>query len=425
MSRQRMPSHGGYRSGGHSSDFQRLLQRPHRSAGPWSVAINRADRPPPHPYNSPEYIFGIKGKGTRRLRLKLLRTALRLPWLDILSMAFGPYKNPVTPPNYELVCSTGPMNWGPRPGGSSTSGYWCAIPMQAWGPLATQWTALSYVGLFGPGPGDPTTRGTTTRHWRRKSAGSYPVSYQPTAMWPGNPDFPDPLPDPETFQPPPRPIPWIALPAFGPQTHPEAPGGEGSSAGNHHGGEAPQPEPEPAPSFEISPHNGGHPTTPTDDYHQAPPQGGVKERKVKFQIGGVAARIVGMLTEGLDWIAVFHSALPKECQAKPTRMKGGKWAPSSPQAKMAAIYDHFECLDLAKVLANAGYNMVEDRAFGHLGRLSGQAAHQGFALGLNNRAVGYQFGDWDTAPVDFLNQLHLPRKSREKRLPRDKSKCKC
>lgn len=420
MARQRIPARGGYRSGGHSSDFARLMRKPPGWRSPWLSIPER--RPPAGPYNKPEYIFGVKGTAQKRLRLRLLRSALRLPFTWLLGYTFGPFKNPVTPPNYELVCSTGPMNWGPRAGGGLT-GYWCLIANQAWGVQATSWTQSSYVGLFGPNPGDPTTRGVTTRHWRRVSPGAAPLEFQPTATWPQTPEFPDPSPLPGTFQPPPRPLPWVAIPAFGPGAQPEAPGGEGSTASN--GGAAPAPDELSGPTFEISPHNGGSPTTPNVPYEFAPPPRGVKERKTRFMIKGLAARIVGMATEGLDWIAVFHSALPKGCQAKPTRGRGGKWNASSPQAKMAAIYEHFDCLDLAKVLSGAGYNFVEDRAFGHLGRLSGQAAYNGFALGLNHRAVGYQFGDWDTMPVDLINELRLPKPPSEKRLPKAKSNCKC
>lgn len=97
------------------------------------------------------------------------------------------------------------------------------------------------------------------------------------------------------------------------------------------------------------------------------PKSGDKESKVKLEWAGGVLRIANTVTEGLDVIDAIYDALPS--QFKP-RYNGTRFVlrNPTPQQKLAALYEHWEEVDLPEAFRNLTYNEMQDRFFGALGR---------------------------------------------------------
>lgn len=121
-----------------------------------------------------------------------------------------------------------------------------------------------------------------------------------------------------------------------------------------------------------------------------PPPKGTKERKVAIAVGGIPAKIISAVTETADVISAIFKALPGNIKAKYGR---------KPQDKARAIYDHYDKVDIPRALANLLAQQVSDRAWGHIGKRSGEAARRA------GKSTGFQLGPWDTAFSDFGNMI--------------------
>lgn len=333
---------------------------------------------------------------SRSLLRGLLRRVPITQAIDAVGMVFGPSAQIADPAGYSVLCDMGiPATHGPK---LSSGSPLCGLDAQALGTPATSWTGVGYVALKQTGFTVP--RGMVVKQWvRNPGAVATPVRRKPVGLFPARPTFPQPLPPPLTFQPPARPLPWALLPTADPGAGTGA-GNEGSSASN---GNAAAPRPDPARTPDLIVTIKGHEkprfdSKPPGHKNERPPRG-QPERKMKLALAGIAQRIVGMATEGLDWLAVIHGSLPKECRAKPT-LRNGKWVASTPQAKMTAIYKHWDCINVAKLFLDAGYMQVSDAAWGKLGQSAGKAAAHIHKHGYGSPAVGFQFGDWDTFAFD-------------------------
>lgn len=170
-----------------------------------------------------------------------------------------------------------------------------------------------------------------------------------------NPNI-DPLTRPGLPTARPKQLPYRILPYR--QTNPWRSPSEQSQSGN---------------SFDYNPHVPGPkqvaipaPGTtprPVPGHIPKPPGPRVKERKSRLKAGmAVALRAGYSATEAIDAIEAVHKALPKKYQA------GSK---STPQEKLAAIYRHYDKLDMNKVVLNLAANHIIDLI---IGRSSAKAA---------------------------------------------------
>lgn len=407
-----------------SNEFRQLLDRPlgQRSKGPvlsngfYSLLYGGQHVPK----------FKREMKQQKKLWRLLLR---RLPVINTIETAiqmFGPGSQIATPPGYYVVCDVGIAGThGPKNSGNSPI---CGLDLQSLNfTPPTVWTALGYVHLrqtrF-----VPPYRGMVVKQWARlPGAHDSPVMRSPVAWGPAAPQFPDPLPPPMTMQPPARQVPWSLLPETEPGPEGAGAGAEGPLTSN--GGTATAPAPVETPDLVVTLRPDAPPIfedrPPTHKFER--PGRGVKERKMKIALAGVAQRLVGMMTEGLDWVAAIHKSLPKECRAK-ARWRNGKWVNSSPQDKIAAIYEHWDCIDVADLIYQVGYMQVTDAAWGKLGQAAGKAAAHVHKTGYGSPAVGFQFGEWDTFSFDTI-QTAIEDMPRPKSAPRPrnvagKPKCK-
>lgn len=102
---------------------------------------------------------------------------------------------------------------------------------------------------------------------------------------------------------------------------------------------------------------------PVPGHQPAKPGPGVKERKTALRRGMVVALRAGYTaTEAIDAIEAIHKALPKKYRAP---------SGSTPQEKLAAIYRHYDKLDMNKVVLNLIANHILDAI---IGRSSAKAA---------------------------------------------------
>lgn len=126
---------------------------------------------------------------------------------------------------------------------------------------------------------------------------------------------------------------------------------------------------------------GNHPPTRTGA--PEPWKNPVRQKDQKFAIAldgkSWTGRIVNGVTEAIDLIDITYDALGRKCKGANT-----------PQAKLACIYRNWETINWGKFLAGVVENQIEDKAWGRLGQLSGQAARK------VGRPTGFQTGPWDT-----------------------------
>lgn len=179
--------------------------------------------------------------------------------------------------------------------------------------------------------------------------------------------------------PKPAPAPWH-LPRSRPQPVPEP--WQGPSAGPW-----PAARPQPVTVIRVTPQGITiHKERPKPP---GPPQG-AKETKSMLQKNGWLAGGMWLATEGADVINAIHDALKPECKAKPKWKSGdkggygrlrpgdigsrsvtrgkGHWQAPSMTDKMEAVYNNFDCLDIAQMWSNLLNEQVEDMAYGQIGQ---------------------------------------------------------
>lgn len=108
------------------------------------------------------------------------------------------------------------------------------------------------------------------------------------------------------------------------------------------------------------------------------PAKGEKERKGRLNrspVAGPLLRELGNVTEGFDLVRVFHRSLPEEFRAK-GHFNKGVYYPPSVQRQAAAVYDHFEEVDLELLVGNFLVEQASDRAYAFVGRRVGRTARK-------------------------------------------------
>lgn len=146
-------------------------------------------------------------------------------------------------------------------------------------------------------------------------------------------------------------------------------------------------DPIPRPSVTTKP---GNPTN-------RPPSARVKERKINVRsVAGGLWGVLNMATEGIDFVSVLHGALPKQLQAKMKKIplseqrkkRDGKKYYSVPvDAKMKAIYDNFQSIDVAKAVALFVSDQIEDQFYGRLSKPTQMLAQHSGAITGTDGAV--------------------------------------
>lgn len=123
----------------------------------------------------------------------------------------------------------------------------------------------------------------------------------------------------------------------------------------------------------------GRPAQPPRNHIKDRPPPRTKERKLKLPAVAVGfIKIVNTLTEGVDFIDSAYNALPESKQAK-WKDTPHKWRNPTVQAKLKALYDNYNDVDLSVFLDNLITNQIEDMFYGRLGRLNADASKR---LGL-------------------------------------------
>lgn len=191
-----------------------------------------------------------------------------------------------------------------------------------------------------------------------------PISNAPPRPDPWSPEFPDvgPRPNPRP-RPQPQPEPWND-----PTATPDFPFGQPTASIG---------------AWESSPNA---PPRPVAAAGPKPPGPGTKERK-----GGLPAWAIplwksfGAPTEFNDHVSAVYEALPKSVKVAAYRKNGRQ---PTAQEKLRLVYANMHRLDVGKAVSNLVENHFEDKFYGKLGKMLGQASN----------AAGRPLG-WATGPV--------------------------
>lgn len=247
----------------------------------------------------------------------------------------------------------------------------------------------------------PFPTGVVVRSWHRIAPANSPPVYIP-ARWEPIPAKVAPMPmplalpqvipalDPHSVPPgapmvQPKPLPYRVVPHRLPNPYRDPV--EQTQRGNVAAPSpaTPQPVPVQPPPIVLPPVNpvlpgGGSVVVRPPGYKPpfTPPGRGVKERK---WIAAVASssplgRIVNGVTEGADLVEAFYGALPDY-------LKGCRTL----QCKLAALYEHWDKVNMLQAIANIVANQVEDRIIGgvgsHLGRANrNNGLNRPFGMGI-------------------------------------------
>ena len=159
-----------------------------------------------------------------------------------------------------------------------------------------------------------------------------------------------------------------------------------------------QPQPTPYDEPRTRPVPGGSLQPPSPSPLPAPPAENVKERKVSLKIKGIAAKLIGAVTEGLDSLSCAWKALPDQYKPGyyPLHRRDGtvyykRRFHVDTKARAQAVYTHFDKVDLNKMVNCMAMQDLSDMAWAKLGKAAGRG---GARIGMNR---GLQFGPWDTA----------------------------
>lgn len=151
---------------------------------------------------------------------------------------------------------------------------------------------------------------------------------------------------------------------------------------------------------------------PTGNDTPAPPGEKTKEKKIRTK-KSVAIRIIagvaGLATEALDFVNGLYYALPY--QYRPgyvkIRTRDGReiyvrrWRATQAQ-RIAAVYEHFDKINLNDAVYNLSTNELQDRGLGRLSRASQRAQRRLGEQGLSHRPVSWQAGPADTFFIENL-----------------------
>jgi len=132
-------------------------------------------------------------------------------------------------------------------------------------------------------------------------------------------------------------------------------------------------------------------------HRQEPPGPATRESKRSVYsfmgaAGAAALRIVGVFGEATDVLDVFYEALPDEFKPRGNYIRARReYLPPSFSQRMAALYEHWDKVDLNAAVDGLILNQFEDRFYGLLGEIANR--------GVNKRlhSVGFLTGPWDSA----------------------------
>jgi hypothetical protein len=132
---------------------------------------------------------------------------------------------------------------------------------------------------------------------------------------------------------------------------------------------------------------------PGGDHQFQRPGRNTKEKKTRVSTAGTAIRVVfDAVSEVRDFVQALWDALPRDKQTrvrqvpKSKRYYGVRYQHPTLQQMLADLYNGLDDVDWNKAFDNVMENEIKDRAYGKLGRVSGQA---GAALG---KPVGVGLG---------------------------------
>ena len=107
-------------------------------------------------------------------------------------------------------------------------------------------------------------------------------------------------------------------------------------------------------------------TVPVTTPLPQPPEPGVKEKKIKTGLVGLARLAMNAVTETGDAIDALYKALPKWLRDELFRRNG--YQPLSSNQRLRALYRHIEALDVAQAVKNLVLNEIEDQLIGRASR---------------------------------------------------------
>lgn len=136
-----------------------------------------------------------------------------------------------------------------------------------------------------------------------------------------------------------------------------------------------------------------------------PPGKGEKEKKTFLTVNGVPAKVIGFVTESLDFINALYDALPAEFRPGYYRLHyrdkntgeikyyyKRRWRASQWQ-RMKALYEHWDHIDVKQAFKNLINEGIEDRFWGTFSRYMAQGAlRSGIPRGL-------EIGPWDDGMI--------------------------
>lgn len=158
-----------------------------------------------------------------------------------------------------------------------------------------------------------------------------------------------------------------------------------------------QSDPRPANAWQLRTSGNSIGAPPGPPRHPVP-QGG-RERKVRALSGPAYQLIRSAIhntSEALDYVDVFHDALPKHLQ-----VKDGKAAD-----KAAAVLEHFDELDLNAVMLGLVKNEVTDRITGRfIGSLNKTVSGTGSTYGTGLRTINSNAGAAASQTYDYIFDL--------------------
>ena len=151
---------------------------------------------------------------------------------------------------------------------------------------------------------------------------------------------------------------------------------------------------EPTARFNPSARNAitGKPQAP--EHRGEPPPPRTKERK--FMVSPAASnpirRIFDAATEAGDLVDAIYGSLGKKARPSFYKDKDGKWhrRRMAIQDKAAFILLHANQIDMGQALKNIVENELKDRAYGYLGKKSGEAARAVHNSGYGSPSRGFQ-----------------------------------
>lgn len=390
--------------------------------------------PPRRPFGTPpkvgapvpgQPIGGLAKSGFRFLRRTPALTLgfLVLDWLNQPRGEYRPHDLALygfrrlcaVPPNGGYAFNPGIPYSGPdtraKFNGGGNPGLACTVAAQVADDNMTNGTSTLPVGTewvaYGPDNHQAIVRMQLREQWLFPQSSGTPVAIPPTmdpfappSPFPVAPvplPYPYPQIDPFIFppfspQPIPNPIPYRAIPHRRPnpwrdpneQPSKDAPGKRKPRQVRR---TRLRPSRLPVEETVVTPGNKpGQAPTPRPGVHvrRPPLRAREREKKGKFSIknGTALAELLGIVTESLDLLDAFFKALPWKVQQQYT------WKGSNPWERAVFVAENLEHVRIGTLVTNITSMLLEDAAFGKLGRISAkvnQSLHKNFGVDLQGR----------------------------------------